>query len=117
MVSQWELELSEEEKKIFLLLLDVVRRHRPGTTLRVAGGWVRDKLLGKQPTDIDIALDDITGEKFCDKIDEYYQQSTGEKGQKGDTHVTMLSGAIRTNPSTWKPPRRHSSTEKSISLT
>lgn len=32
------------------------------TTFRVAGGWVRDKLLQKESYDIDIALDDMTGE-------------------------------------------------------
>jgi len=28
----------------------------------VAGGWVRDKLLNIDSNDIDIALDDMTGE-------------------------------------------------------
>jgi tRNA nucleotidyltransferase/poly(A) polymerase len=32
--------------------------------MRVAGGWVRDKLLRKQSNDIDIALDDMKGEQF-----------------------------------------------------
>jgi tRNA nucleotidyltransferase (CCA-adding enzyme) len=31
----------------------------------VAGGWVRDKLLGKQSNDIDIALDDMMGQEFA----------------------------------------------------
>jgi tRNA nucleotidyltransferase/poly(A) polymerase len=96
MVSQWELELSEEEEKIFQRLLQVVRHDGLGTTLRVAGGWVRDKLLGKQPTDIDIALDNITGKEFCQGIDDYYSylKSIGEEGQKekGETHL------IRCNP-------------------
>lgn len=34
------------------------------TVLRVAGGWVRDKVLGKQSKDIDIALDDMKGQEF-----------------------------------------------------
>jgi len=33
--------------------------------LRVAGGWTRDKCLGKESDDIDIALDDIYGEDFA----------------------------------------------------
>ncbi|XBI77209.1 hypothetical protein VPH35_070363 [Triticum aestivum] len=37
-----KLELSEDEEKIFRRLLDVVRHYRLRTTLRVAGGWVRD---------------------------------------------------------------------------
>lgn len=32
--------------------------------LRCAGGWVRDKMLGLQSTDIDIALDTMLGEQF-----------------------------------------------------
>ncbi len=36
------------------------------TTVRVAGGWVRDKILGKVvKADIDIALDDMMGSEFC----------------------------------------------------
>jgi tRNA nucleotidyltransferase (CCA-adding enzyme) len=33
--------------------------------LRVAGGWVRDKLMGIESDDIDIALDDMYGEEFA----------------------------------------------------
>ncbi|XBI77285.1 hypothetical protein VPH35_070435 [Triticum aestivum] len=81
-----KLELSEEEEKIFLRLLDVVRHYRLGTTLRVAGGWVRDKLLGKQPTDIDIALDNITGQDFSEKVD-VYLKLIGEGDKKRGTKV------------------------------
>ena len=44
--------------------MEVVRENRLNTTLRVAGGWVRDKLLGKESDDIDITLDDIRGTDF-----------------------------------------------------
>ena len=37
--------------------------------LRVAGGWVRDKLMGKESSDIDIALDDMYGEEFAQMIE------------------------------------------------
>lgn len=36
--------------------------------MRVAGGWVRDKLMGKESKDIDIALDDIYGEDYAKLI-------------------------------------------------
>ena len=36
-----------------------VRAHK----VRVAGGWVRDKLLGLPSDDIDLALDDMMGEE------------------------------------------------------
>lgn len=37
-------ELTEKEERIFRRLLDVVRHFGLGTQLRVAGGWVRDKV-------------------------------------------------------------------------
>lgn len=43
-----------------------------GTTLRVAGGWVRDKVLGQWApdghVDIDIALDNMMGSEVCDVV-------------------------------------------------
>jgi hypothetical protein len=37
----------------------------------VAGGWVRDKLLGLPSDDIDIALDDCSGVEFANLINDY----------------------------------------------
>uniref|UniRef100_A0A0D9XXD3 Poly A polymerase head domain-containing protein n=1 Tax=Leersia perrieri TaxID=77586 RepID=A0A0D9XXD3_9ORYZ len=82
-------ELTEKEELIFRRLLDVVRHFGLGTQLRVAGGWVRDKLLGKDSTDIDIALDNMTGQNFCEKVNEY-SGLLGEE-QKG-------IGVIQCNP-------------------
>jgi len=42
-----------------------------GTTLRCAGGWVRDKLMGRQSLDIDIALDNMLGKDFAQKVNEH----------------------------------------------
>ena len=39
-----------------------------GTVLRVAGGWVRDKLLGKESDDIDIAIDNMFGEELAEVV-------------------------------------------------
>ncbi|RLN30446.1 putative CCA tRNA nucleotidyltransferase 2 [Panicum miliaceum] len=82
-------ELTEKEEQIFRRLLDVVRHFGLGTQLRVAGGWVRDKLLGKDSADIDIALDNMTGQNFCEKVNEYLEL-IGEE-QKG-------IGVIQCNP-------------------
>ncbi|KQJ92057.1 putative CCA tRNA nucleotidyltransferase 2 isoform X2 [Brachypodium distachyon] len=82
-------ELTEEEERIFRRLLDVVAHFGLGTQLRVAGGWVRDKLLGKDSADIDIALDNMTGQNFCEKVNEY-SELMGEE-QKG-------IGVIQCNP-------------------
>ena len=53
--------LSEFEKILFSFLLS----HNPkNSTLRVAGGWVRDKILGKKNDDIDITIDNISGQEY-----------------------------------------------------
>nr|CAB3463211.1 unnamed protein product [Digitaria exilis] len=82
-------ELTEKEELIFRRLLAVVRHFGLGTQLRVAGGWVRDKLLGKDSADIDIALDNMTGQHFCEKVNEYL----GLMGEK-----QKAVGVIQCNP-------------------
>lgn len=61
--------LSPEETQLFDTLLAVVEDEQLGTTLRVAGGWVRDKVLGHWSpdgkVDIDIALDNMMGSEFA----------------------------------------------------
>ncbi|MCO5579043.1 hypothetical protein L7F22_032895 [Adiantum nelumboides] len=59
------------EHKIFDTLKAVLVHFQLNIQLRVAGGWVRDKLLGKDCHDIDIALEDMLGKAFCDKVNEY----------------------------------------------
>ena len=78
-----------EEEAIFATLLDVVKTYDLPVTLRVAGGWVRDKLLGKNSTDIDVALDCMMGEEFAVKVNEYLA-ARGE-----ETHGV---GVIQSNP-------------------
>ncbi|CAA6669782.1 unnamed protein product [Spirodela intermedia] len=72
------IDLTEKEERIFQQLLGVVRHFQMETQLRVAGGWVRDKLLGRECFDIDIALDNMLGREFCDKVNEYLSL-TGEE--------------------------------------
>jgi hypothetical protein len=59
------------EHEIFSELLEVVRAAELRTTLRCAGGWVRDKLMGRQSLDIDIALDDMLGREFAERVNQY----------------------------------------------
>ncbi len=59
------IQLTPKEQKIFTVLRKVVSEKAPNTTLRVAGGWMRDKLLGLESNDIDIAVDNMTGEEFA----------------------------------------------------
>ena len=68
-----DIQLSETEAKIFDTLLGACEHHGLATTLRCAGGWVRDKLLGLESKDIDIAIDDMTGQELGDKVADYQQ--------------------------------------------
>lgn len=83
------IDLTPKEEQIFNRLLQVVEYYNMGTQLRVAGGWVRDKLLGKECYDIDIALDNMYGREFCEKVNEYLSAS-GEE--------TQGVGVIQCNP-------------------
>jgi tRNA nucleotidyltransferase/poly(A) polymerase len=86
------LELSEIETTLRRLLLDVASYadqqppqegddHIPlpaelanePITLRVTGGWVRDKLLGVPSHDIDVAINKMTGLQFGMKLKDYLE--------------------------------------------
>jgi hypothetical protein len=44
LLSQATVNVTEKEQELFDLLLRIVREKQLKTTLRVAGGWVRDKV-------------------------------------------------------------------------
>jgi len=81
--------LTDEERELFRLLLETKEHFGLKTTLRAAGGWVRDKLLGKDSDDVDIALDDMLGKDFGEKVNEYL-------ALKGEEVHSV--GVIQTNP-------------------
>ena len=60
-----EISLNDKEKEIFNFFLS---HNSKNTIFRVAGGWVRDKLLGKNSEDIDITLDNITGQEYIKNL-------------------------------------------------
>jgi tRNA nucleotidyltransferase/poly(A) polymerase len=63
--------LTELEAKLFAILMAAQKHYELGTVLRVAGGWVRDKLMGRDSHDIDIALDNMSGNTFAQKVNDY----------------------------------------------
>lgn len=65
------IKLSPQEQGIFDVIMAVNDEYKLGQTFRVAGGWVRDKLLGAESDDLDIALDKMTGKQFETKVLEY----------------------------------------------
>lgn len=56
-----DINISEFEQKIFSFLLS----HNPqNSTFRIAGGWVRDKIIGIENDDIDITIDNMSGQEY-----------------------------------------------------
>ena len=79
-----------DEDELFTALRAVVHDESLGTTIRVAGGWVRDKLLGvRGKEDIDIALDNMAGKDFALILNTWYEG----KGLKA-----FKIGVIQQNP-------------------
>ncbi|EGG23741.1 tRNA nucleotidyltransferase [Cavenderia fasciculata] len=83
------IEITKVEQKLFQILLDVAKVNNCNTTLRVAGGWVRDKLRGDNSHDIDIALDNMMGEAFAALVNKYLEDHHQE---------THRIGVIQSNP-------------------
>jgi len=88
-----QISLTEREKEIFELLMAVVREKTPSTVLRAAGGWVRDKLLGKASHDIDIAIDNMTGVAFAKLVLEWMK----EQGMPAAEEVTTVEANTEAN--------------------
>ena len=65
--------------------------------------WVRDKLLGRESEDIDVALDNMMGRDFADIVNTYLQSQVrlGGHYRRGGHY-----SATPTSPSTWRlcPP-------------
>ncbi|ATZ55574.1 Bccca1 [Botrytis cinerea B05.10] len=77
--------LTPRESQLRNLLLDVAnfvnesKDIEKKVELRWAGGWVRDKLLGIQSHDIDIAINVMTGQNFGLKVREYLEDAENLK--------------------------------------
>jgi len=69
------LELTADEQQVFQTILAIDQQFGLGQQYRVAGGWVRDRILGTQSDDIDIALDKMTGQEFRKYAEQYAQQN------------------------------------------
>ena len=53
--------LTDTEERIFTAVEECLKFHKLSTVVRVAGGWVRDKILGEDSDDIDLSLDNMMG--------------------------------------------------------
>lgn len=80
--------LTAQEQALFDLLCQVRNQKCPATTLRVAGGWVRDKLLGRTESsyDIDVVLSHCTGRQFAQYVQDYLLE---HQQQANDTATSI----------------------------
>ncbi|KAH0787501.1 polyA polymerase family protein [Histomonas meleagridis] len=60
--------LTQTEKEVFEMVYSRCNDFNPPVVARAAGGWVRDKLLGKESDDIDIAVENTTGLAFAENL-------------------------------------------------
>ena len=100
--TQVVIRLDAAEERLFDTLLQAADSFQQGSIvlpnqqphrieIRVAGGWVRDKLLGRHTHDVDIAIDTVSGVDFATIVQLYLQREA-----PGEVHKM---GVIAANPS------------------
>jgi Poly A polymerase head domain len=83
---------------------DVVEEEEDVTALlvvRIAGGWIRDKLLGRSNDDVDIATNVVTGVQFAQLLQSYLQEHPQQQQQEQQQPKTVAAtrmGIIASNP-------------------
>ena len=117
-LSKIEIKLTEDESKVFDEFMEAINsdffpQKKNGENviiMRAAGGWVRDKLLGIQSDDIDIAIDKFTGEQWGDCFLKWFewkkeQVSKNDKNNKNrnknnkcNFQENIKMGKIKENP-------------------
>ncbi|GBB97890.1 hypothetical protein RclHR1_00310018 [Rhizophagus clarus] len=88
--------LTEQESEVCNILRKVTAylketKQLPLVELRIAGGWVRDKLLQFECHDLDVAINSLTGSDFANYIKEFLDKE-GDNNNKVKIHV------IESNP-------------------
>ena len=89
----------EERLRRFLLKVAKYAGTREGyrqPQLRFAGGWVRDKMLGMDSPDIDIAVDSMTGLKFAQLMKDFVAAS--DEAQDFDSEAISRISEIPARP-------------------
>jgi len=97
---------TKEESSLFDILVGVCSLSEREVTVRVAGGWVRDKLLNSHSYDIDVSLDTLTGEAFASLVQKYLLSMENEKEgtdnnnkqEKNHAHTCSKVSVIKANP-------------------
>ena len=85
-----KIELEENEKELFSFLKEIIiKNNLSNIILRVAGGWIRDKILNNKSSDIDIILENISPNEFIELINKEKE----EKNKKFESkHLKKQKG-------------------------
>lgn len=62
------IKITTKEIDIFQTLLDASHEQNCDSIIRVAGGWPRDKLMGRESDDIDVTIDNLSGLTFAIRV-------------------------------------------------
>ncbi|KAI9144666.1 hypothetical protein BKA69DRAFT_1025447 [Paraphysoderma sedebokerense] len=101
--------LNPKEQQLCQLLIETtayVKKTYPDlkpVQCRIAGGWVRDKLLGLDCDDVDVALDTMMGFDFAKYVNEYLSTTksaiSDENTVRHENHHGRHIAKISSNPS------------------
>mmetsp|Transcript_25631 Transcript_25631/g.39710 ORF Transcript_25631/g.39710 Transcript_25631/m.39710 type:complete len:532 (+) Transcript_25631:274-1869(+) len=97
------IKLNQSEDKLLSTLQFIANKYpveslsSSKTTVRCAGGWVRDKLLGLQSDDIDIVLNNCSGVDFARRVHDHFSANNGKRSE-----FCSSIGIIASNPSKGK---------------
>lgn len=91
------IELSNDENTLFELFQHAANQSNTGTTVRIAGGWVRDKLLSRtSKDDVDVAVDNMSGCEFALLARDAVENNRSVNGNEEFESVNI--GIIQQNP-------------------
>lgn len=102
-----QIDLSPAEKLLRTLLLDTrehiasstENKHNAAGDMWFVGGWVRDKLLGNQSCDIDVAMSTMTGSEFARHLREFL---SSEPSPAESSALASNEGGVRSKGDTYK---------------
>uniref|UniRef100_A0A7S3JSV2 Poly A polymerase head domain-containing protein n=1 Tax=Aureoumbra lagunensis TaxID=44058 RepID=A0A7S3JSV2_9STRA len=80
-------ELTSNETSLVDILVQAAKPQ--GTTVRICGGWVRDKALGRVTKDIDVAVDNCSGAAFAERAKAVLEAR--EDGKSSSSKIAVIA--------------------------